>query len=566
MSRPSISTLLQRLLPTAFATTAAAALLLGASPAATAASPYAGRQNATAHISDGLQKKMQANPTSQLPVIVQMKAQSHAAHASANEAEAALALVRQHGKGDRALGLVHGASGALTPSEIDALAHDPSVAAVYEDLPVRRSAALNLATAYPGEVNAPSIWNDGGTGVGVTVAVLDSGISQDPDLTQPSNRIVTAVNFADPLPLGVQDPGGHGTHVAGIIGGNGTNSNGQYIGIAPKANLIDVRVLDAHGVGTASSIIAGLQWVIANKNLYGIRVVNMSFGAPATTDFINDPIAAAVEVAWLRGLVVVTSAGNGGAGIVDSPGIDPHIITVGALDDQGTPGPSDDLVPVWTGWGFPLGSDPKPDVIAPGRRIVSLRAPGSTLDTLLPGRVVTAATGSTYFRLSGTSMSAGVVSGIAALILERQPLLTPDQVKTLLIQTQRPFGQSSPTLVPIPIAGLGLSDGHAAVYSATPVVAPRGLRLANAAAQALYPVLYGQPLSWKNPTYAGINWTQVNWSNLIWDTLVWDNLNWDAFSWNNLIWDSLGWNNLIWDSTTWNNLIWDSPDPLTMPD
>lgn len=557
--------LLQRLLPTAFATLAAAGLVLGASPAATAATPQSARQSSTAHISSGLQKKMQADPTGQLPVIVQMKAQSHASQASGQEAQAALRLVHQHGKGDKALGIIHGASGALAPTEIDALAHDPSVAAIYEDVQVRRSAST-LATAYPGEVNALSIWSDGGSGLGVTVAVLDSGISQDPDLTQPTNRIIQAVNFADPLPVGAQDPGGHGTHVAGIIGGNGVSSNQQYVGIAPKANLIDVRVLDAKGSGSASSIIAGLQWVIANKDVYGIRVVNLSLGAPATTDYVNDPIAAATEIAWLRGLVVVTASGNEGAGIVDSPGIDPHILTVGAVDDNGTPGPSDDLVPAWTGWGFPMGSDAKPDVVAPGRRIVSLRAPGSTLDTLLPDRVVTATNGRTYFRLSGTSMAAGVMSGGIALLLERRPGLTPDQVKALVMATSRPYGQSAAMLVPIPIAGLGISDSRYALSSLVPTLAPRGLRLANAAAQALYPVLYGQPLSWNDPAYAGIDWAQVNWTNLIWDNLVWDNLNWDAFNWNNLIWESLGWSNLIWDTSTWENLIWDSPAPLALPD
>jgi serine protease AprX len=554
------------LLRSLFPTVAAALLVLGGSPAATAETPHASSHDPSARIAPELQRRMQRNPTRQLPVIVQVKARPSTPSARSQEAQAALGLVRQHGQGGKALGIIRGASGVLAPAAIDALSRDPRVAAIYEDHPVRRSSTTSLLTAYPAEVHATDVWATGGSGQGVTVAVLDSGIAHDPDLTQPSNRIVSAVNFADPLPPGAQDPGGHGTHVAGIIAGNGTNSNGQYVGIAPRANLLDVRVLDAQGLGRASSVIAGLEWVVAHKDDFRIRVVNLSFGSPATTDFVHDPIAAAVEVAWLRGIVVVTSVGNGGFGVVDSPGIDPHVVTVGALDDLGTPSESDDTQPAWTGWGIPLGSDAKPDVVAPGRRIVSLRVPGSTLDSLLPDRVVAASNGASYFRLSGTSMATGVVSGVVALLLEAHPEATPDQVKAVLSRTARGFGQRSGLLVPNPSAGMGISDAHAAVGGLLPVVAPRGLRLADAAAQALYPVLYGQPLNWKDPTYAGVDWSQLSWSNLIWDSLAWDNLNWDAFSWNSLIWDSLGWNNLIWDSSMWDNLIWDLPSAGPVPD
>jgi serine protease AprX len=552
-----------RIVPLALASAVVAALVLTASPAAMAANPA---RSPASPIAPGLQRQMQVNPAGQLPVIVQLKASAAVPRASGDDGQAALSLVRQHGRGDKALGLIRGASGVLAASEIDALSHDPRVAAIYEDVPVRHAAYDGLVTAYPIEVGAKDLWGSGHTGLGITVAVLDSGIAQDPDLTLPTNRILTAVNFADPLPLGVQDPGGHGTHVAGIIGGNGTKSDHQYVGIAPNANLVDVRVLDTAGVGSASSVIAGIQWVVVHKNAYGIRVLNMSLGAPPATDWVHDPITAAAEVAWLRGIVVVSAAGNGGAGAVDSPAIDPHIISVGAVDDQGTPGLSDDTIPIWSGWGTPLGSDAKPDVLAPGRRIVSLRAPGSTLDRQLPDRVVPAANGTTYFRLSGTSMSAGVISGAVALLLEAHPTLKPDQVKALLTTTAKSFGSLAVPTIPVPSPNAGVANAAAAVAANPPVVAPRGLRLANVAAQALYPVLFGQPLSWKDPTYAGINWSQVSWTNLIWDNLIWDNLIWDNFIWDNLIWDNASWNNLIWDAATWNNLIWDYPATPTPPD
>ena len=507
---------------------------------------------------------MQANPTRPLPVIVQLRASASVPRTSSEDGREALGLMRKHGRGGSALGIIRGASGALTPAQIDALSHDPEVAAIYDDPPVARRAIATPATAYPAEVGAPDMWQGGFTGSGVTVAVLDSGIAQNPDLTLPTNRIVTSVNFADPLPAGVRDPGGHGTHVAGIIGGNGTSSNSQYVGVAPNVNLVDVRVLNSQGAGSASSVIAGLQWVVAHKDDYRIRVVNLSFGSPATTDFVHDPIAAAVEIAWLRGLVVVAAAGNGGVGTVESPGIDPHVITVGALDDNATDSLSDDTVPVWSAWGTPTGSTAKPDVVAPGRRIVSLRVPGSTLDQLLPDRVVPIANGPSYFRLSGTSMATGVMSGVAALALQARPSLTPDQLKALLTTSAQPFGQSGGPSAPSPSAGGGAANAHAAFYLPTPAPANRGLRVANLAAQALYPLLRGQPLNWKDPNFAGINWAQQNWTDLVWDDLVWDNLNWDAFAWNDLIWDNLGWTDLVWDSATWSDLIWDIP--AGMPD
>jgi serine protease AprX len=552
--------ILHRLVP-ALASAWAALLVLSASPAASAANPT---RSTDAHVAPGLEREMQANPGRELPVIVQLKSTPSVRRSASDDGKDALALVKQHGRGDKALGIIRGASGTLTPPAIEKLRHDSRVAAIYQDVPVKRSNAT-LLTAYPDEVGASDLWDLGLTGRGVTVAVLDSGIAQDPDLTQPTNRILTAVNFADPLPIGQQDPGGHGTHVAGTIAGNGGKSARQYVGVAPNANLVDVRVLDTFGSGSASSVIAGLQWVVANKNTYGIRVVNLSLGAPATLDFVHDPIAAAAEIAWLRGIVVVAASGNNGAGMVDSPGIDPHIITVGAVDDMGTSWIGDDTLPTWSGWGIPLGSDPKPDIVAPGRRIVSLRVPGSTLDTTLPDRVVPALNGTSYFRLSGTSMSAAVVSGAVALLLEAHPTLTPDQVKVLLTSTARPFGAQAGLLAPAPGATSGIASPRNAINATTPVVAPRGLRVANAAAQALYPLVYGQPLVWKDPAYAGINWTQVNWTNLIWDDFAWDNLIWDDFAWDNLIWDNFAWDSVMAASTTWNNLIWDAGTPA-VPD
>ncbi|HKY50543.1 MAG TPA: S8 family peptidase, partial [Candidatus Limnocylindria bacterium] len=432
-------------------------------------------------------------------------------------------------------------------------------------------------------VGADRAWQEGATGRGVTVAILDSGIAADPDLVQPTNRILASVNFADERIS--RDPGGHGTHVAGIVAGNGTRSEGEFVGIAPQANIVDVRVLGRNGGGRLSSVVRGIEWVVANRDVYNIRVMNLSFGAPVTVSYRTDPLAAAVEIAWRRGVVVVAASGNSGPArdTVVTPGIDPYAITVGATDDGGTLSTRDDSLAPFSSWGT-AESNAKPDLVAPGRRIVSVRAVGSFLDTLFPERVVTAANGATYLRLSGTSMSTPVVAGAVALLLEREPQLTPDQVKARLIATARPYGEDSGVTLPDPSAdGSGMLDAAAAlglrtapeassslesvatqtVQSAVPALeeqlpANRGLRPARGLARALYPVLYGQPLRWLDSTLNGIAWQALTWESVVWDSVAWDNFDWESVAWDSVAWDSVAWDSVAWDSVAWDSVAWDS--------
>jgi len=277
---------------------------------------------------------------------------------------------------------------------------------------------------------------------------------------------------------------------------------------------------------------------------YNIRVINLSFGAPATLPYRADPMSAAVEIAWRRGLVVVAASGNGGPqrDTVETPGIDPYVITVGATDDRGTLGQGDDMLAWFSAWGSPrLECKARPGRTR--RRLVSLRVPGSALDMLFPDRVVVAQNGSTYFRLTGTSMATAVVSGAAALLLQRRPSLTPDQVKTLLVGTTQQYGGWSGQVLPDPIAdGSGLLDAYAAVNTAPPgapasggllfgalqfvtsvACVNRGLLPADGFARALFPVLFGSPLQWKDPLAGGIFWPLLTWDTLVWNSAAWDN-------------------------------------------
>ena len=406
-----------------------------------------------AKIDPALRALMQADPQTLRPVIVEMQAPLPPFLGAPNvdRAREALDLLRFNGVDGvavAALSLIDAAAGFANAAGISALSLVPTVAFIHHDATVgpQRSAEPPAAAPpdqvsgiYPRVVNAHRVWRRGITGNGVTVAVLDSGVTADADLVAPTNRLLASVNFADcrdepscPERF-LSDPGGHGTHIAGIIAGNGSRSGGEFVGIAPQANIVDVRVLGRTGSGRISSVVRGIEWVLAHRTLYNIRVINLSFGARAHLSYRADPLSAAVEIAWRRGLVVVAASGNGGPerDTVVTPGIDPYVVTVGATDDRGNLGRGNDLLAWFSAWGS-ADSNAKPDLVAPGRRLVSLRVPGSTLDTLFPDRVVVARNGSTYFRLTGTSMATGVVSGAAALLLQRRPSLTPDHVKALL--------------------------------------------------------------------------------------------------------------------------------------
>ena len=537
-------------------------------------------------IDPALRALMEADPSALRPVIVEMQPPLPPFLGAANVGRAleALQLLRLNGLPISPLPLIDAAAGFADAAGIDALSLAPTVAFVHYDRPVGfwRSAAPTPPTdadqssaVYPRVVKANRLWQEGITGRGVAVAVLDSGVAPDADLAGPPSRVVASVNFADER--ATPDPGGHGTHVAGIIAGNGSRSAGEFVGIAPQASIVDVRVLGSSGGGRMSSVVRGIEWVLEHRAAYDIRVINLSFSARAPVSYRADPFSAAVEIAWRRGVVVVTAAGNGGPerGSVRAPGTDPYVITVGATDDRGTALRADDMLAWFSAWGG-VGSSSKPDLVAPGRRLVSLRVPGSTLDALFPERIVTAQNGATYFRLTGTSMATAVASGAAALLLERRPGLTPDQVKSLLLGTAQPYGQDSGQVLPDAAAdGKGLLDVYAAnstsVQQASggllssllqPVlrlVSPnKGLRPSDGFARAMYPVLHGTPLRWKDPTRGGLLWSLLTWDTLVWDSIAWDNFDWDSVAWDSVAWDRVEWDSVAWDSVAWDSVAWDS--------
>ena len=467
----------------------------------------------------------------------------------------------------RSLGIVGGTSAKMRGANILKLANDPDVAYIYADAQLNAKFDPQLAAPLvtePGqlEVNAPAVWTQYGViGRGVGVAILDSGIYAHPDL---AGRVVAAIDFTtatptvSPVPLG--DPGGHGTHVAGLVAGDGTLSGGAYTGVAPGANLIDVRVINANGGSNVSTVLAGLQWVLKNRTTYNIKVVNLSLGAQEQSSYTLSPLSTAVEVLSFAGITVVVSAGNSGpgAGTITTPGDDPFVITVGGIDDAGTASTADDSMATWSSCG-PTTFDAlaKPDLVAPGRHMISLRSPGSSLDTLFPARGVTApgALTANYFVLSGTSMAAPLVAGAVALMLEKDPTLNPRQVKQRLVSGVTPlsFGTTM-------TRGAGMLNALTSVGSTDLTAWVDTSPVSDGFASLVFPLIAGQPLVWRDLQYNG----GVDSLGIPWSAITWNDISWDLVTWNDISWDTISWEAISWETVAAQDISWDTAfDPLS---
>ena len=331
-----------------------------------------------------------------------------------------------------------------TPAQLAALRHVSGVLGISRDAVVApfMTTSQKAMAADQARAGSSDLLGIGGypgvTGHGVGVAVIDSGISTGHRAL--TGKVVASVTFATG-DTSTADGYGHGTHIAGIIAGQSTTVTPLYRGgVAPGAHLVNVKVLSSQGSGYTSDVIAGIQWTVANRARYAIKVVNLSLGHPQVEPCATDPLCLAVEQAAMAGLVMVVSAGNNGKradgaevfASITTPGVSPSAITVGALNTWGTDTPDDDSIATYSSRGptrFEAGL--KPDVVAPGNKIVSLAASGNRLLRQYPDLHVAGSGNNGYMKMSGTSMAAGMVSGGAALLLEGG-VLTARQVKLAL--------------------------------------------------------------------------------------------------------------------------------------
>lgn len=466
------------------------------------------------------------------------------------------------------LPILGGFSATVPGSALSDLAQSGSVGLVWGDGKISMSSSptslyntLAPNTAWRQSIRLNQVDGDY-DGTGVAVALLDTGVTESDDL---GNRLVARVDLT-PDHDGF-DRYGHGTHMSGIIAGAGAASDGQWTGVAPGANLVSVKVAGPDGSTDVSVVIAGLQWVVANRSTYNIRVLNLAFGTDSVQSYSIDPLDYAVEQAWFSGILVVASAGNRGPGpnTINKPGDDPFVLTVGAADNHGTPDRSSTSVAAFSSWGSPGGFS-KPDIIAPGITVVSLRDPGSTIDTLYPYARI----GDSYFKGTGTSQAAAIVSGVAALMFQANPWLTPDLAKGVLLKTAYKNGNYGHG------AGAGLVDAGSALQAARNPngVVPANLDLVPStgtgsleASRGSFHVdadidgdgipdkvigeidALGQP--WPAMSWSAYAWYSSPWSQLTAVTPGWSAVSWSALSWSGTTWSAASWSAVSWSADTW---------------
>jgi serine protease AprX len=483
----------------------------------------------------------------------------------------------------RNLGIINGQVLELPNRLLKQLVDESHVVTIHENRAVENDNYRTAVTTGARAVNEIM----GLTGAGVGVAVIDSGISAfHDDLTVKNSttlypygnqRVAKFVDFVNGRTLPYDD-NGHGSHVAGIVGGNGSDSPGSASksGMAPKASVIALKVLDANGAGTIADVIEALNWVYVNRTAYNIRVVNLSVGAPIKESYWTDPLTLAAKKLTDLGIVVVVAAGNRGRsasgasqyGGITSPANAPWVLTVGASSTQGTLSRSDDIMATYSSRGPTfLDWSAKPDLVAPGTGTVSLAVSGSTLYRSKPLALVNgSSSGPTkpYLALSGTSMAAPAVSGTVALMFQANPKLTPNLVKAILQYTAQVYpGYDSLT------QGAGFLNTLGAVRLAQfYATAQKGYRVPIQSVWSRH-VIWGNQMikggimvpsknAWGNKVVWGSAKTLgFDGDNIIWGTFGdGDNIIWGTDTGSDIIWGTSAGGNILWGTSPGNDIVW----------
>ncbi len=482
----------------------------------------------------------------------------------------------------------------------------PGVEAVTEDSSVRLQGAGLGPTGENGDMTnvakltgATTFWRNGYTGQGVDVALLDSGVLPVEGLMTPNKLVIGPdLSFESQVNnLRNLDTYGHGTHMAGIIAGrdqganvSGWTSDSKFSGMAPGSRVVSLKLADAQGNTDVSQVLAAIDWVVshAQDNGLNIRVLNLSFGTDSSQDYRLDPLAHAAEVAWSKGIVVVVSAGNSGAtrtGLAN-PAYSPAVLAVGSVNNQGTATRDDDTVPAFSQRGNVAAGERAPDLVAPGVSVVSLRAKGSFVDAKYGA---TGALGDRFFKGSGTSQSAAVVSGAAALLLSQRPWLTPDQVKDIL----RRSAQSVPGTTE-DARGAGSLDLTSAIGTGTRWVTAAKLHAGGGSldrSRGNFRIrwkgvtlkgekdIFGRSVdttdylgatwaggsyngatwaggSWTASPYLGATWAGATWAGATWAGATWAGATWAGNDWAGATWAGATWAGNTWAGATWAGATW----------
>jgi serine protease AprX len=478
-----------------------------------------------AFVPDNLLAQAAANPLKEFDVIVQ-------GDRDRSVSDTGKEVTNDNGKLKRKFLSVNGVHASISGKDLLKLSKNSHVAAITRNVPVRvteyqdstmwqdstdMTILQNSFDPYTGEITGPAPQAP-------TIAVVDSGVQARDDF---GGRLVASVTICSLCTDGADDAEGHGTMVAGIAAGAGL-----YAGGAPNARIVSIRTANADGQSRTSDVIAAADWILAHAKEYDIRVANFSLAGASDTTIRIDPLDRAVERLWFSGVVVVAAAGNHGQGGAVSmsyaPGNDPFVITVGALDQNGTSDPSDDTVPDWSAHGMTMDGFAKPDLSAPGRYMVAPAPMDGTIAKTVPDRVLAPG----YMWMSGTSFSTPVVSAAAAQILARHPEFTPDQVKGALM-----LAANYLPAVPGSAAGVGEIDAGVATMIDDPPNPNDGL----------YQFVSNDPItgartfdaaSWAAYLATGASWAQASWASASWAEASWNTASWAEASWAEASWSS----------------------------
>lgn len=495
-------------------------------------------------------------------------------------AAAGRAVAAGHGTVLTSLPLVNGFEAQVPAAALPALAASASV----RSISANRKAAFEeysydettTASSFARTSGASALWNRGYLGTGIGVAVIDTGISPMPDM---AGRIVHGPDLSGEGTI--VDSYGHGTVMAGIIGGSGADSasrvGGAYTGVAPRATLIGVKAAGRNGVVDVSTMLQAMHWVAAYKDQYNIRVLNLSWGTMSTQNPGLDPLNFAVQRLWRKGIVVVVAAGNNGpqSGTITKPGDDPVVLTVGAFDDKQNVDPSDDSMASWSSRGPTAQGLRKPDLLAPGRTLIAPRSYGSYVETTYPKAQISPS----YIKGSGTSEAAAVVSGLAALVLQANPNLTPDQVKGVLMGTAQPISGISADS-----QGVGRVRGESALNAATAATVPSYTQAALGTGLGSLEASRGGanvqtdcngdgtmenikgeidvrceawvPATWTTTPWDGTAWTGDLWPATDWAPASWSGRAWTGGTWSGRAWTGRAWTGNLWADTMWAGRAW----------
>jgi serine protease AprX len=522
--------------------TALVAVLVVAAPlAAGARKDDQGQSGASSYIDPILMAKANSTPNALVKVIIQGRGAEggtkHALEAFHNVQD------RSGSNPDEQIkdkyNFVNSIAVTLKAKRVLQLAHVPGLTVTF-DAPMKLSGTVEPTSTHLWTTASglKPLWgNLPAVGVKMpTIAIVDSGIEKNRADFDMGARVIDDVVITQLASNSPGDGRGHGTFVAGIAAGSAKDQAGA----APQANLISVDVMDDNGMARTSDVIAGAEWVYRNRIEKNIKVANFSLHSTMPSNFTNDPLDKAVEKLWFAGVTVVVAAGNygkedGPSGVPYAPGNDPFVITVGAIDLEGSVSIRKHDVPNWSAYGYTNDGFRKPELAAAGRYMVGPVPAAATLLKAKPDNVVAGG----YMRLSGTSFAAPVVAGAAAQLVIQHPNWTPDQIKGALMQRARYIPEAPP-------GSAGVGEINASKASAlTRPPNPNAALNTFVKANALLGSKEFDGAAWRAAAKSSASWDSVSWSDVSWSDVSWTDVSWSDVSWSDVSWSDVSWSDVL---------------------